>query len=346
MILMIVAAVLSYLLGWLVYRLLIRWGVVDRPNTRSSHSSPTARGGGIAILVVLLPLTTWAVGTKEESIILLVLLGATAMLAVVSFTDDLWSLHAPVRFGFHVLAAGAVVFALGWPDSGFPATVGWPGAAGSWIGFLVSAVWIAGYTNAFNFMDGINGLAAGQAVVTGAGTALLGGLALSDFAAAPVLVSCVVAGAAAGFLPHNFPRARMFMGDVGSVTVGFLLASVALWLVHVGGRELLVPLLLLHANFVFDTGITLVRRILRGERFCQPHREHFYQRLVRAGRSHAFVTTIELILQAQVVVLLVVYLQSDAALKWYIGAAVVACWLAFFFYADMCFRGSQGVTVR
>lgn len=137
----------------------------------------------------------------------------------------------------------------------------------------------------------------------------------------------------------------MFMGDVGSVTLGFLLASVAVWLVEIGGRQLVVPLVLLHANFVLDTGITLFRRVLRGEHFSQSHREHFYQRLVRAGKSHSFVTTVELVLQAGVVILLLVYLQSDASLRWYIGMAVIACWLAFFSYADACFRRSQRATV-
>jgi hypothetical protein len=114
----------------------------------------------------------------------------------------------------------------------------------------------------------------------------------------------------------------------------------------VGGWELIVPLALLHANFVLDTGITLVRRVLRGERFNRPHREHFYQRLVRAGKSHAFVTMVELFLQAQVVVLLVVFMQSDMSKKWYIALTVVAYWLAFFCYAEACFRGSQRNVVR
>jgi UDP-N-acetylmuramyl pentapeptide phosphotransferase/UDP-N-acetylglucosamine-1-phosphate transferase len=238
------------------------------------------------------------------------------------------------------------LFALTRPELGIGGVVNWMGAVGPWFGLMLSAVWMTGYANAFNFMDGINGLAAGQAATTGAGMALLGGLALGDFGATPVLVSCVIAGAAAGFLPHNFPRARMFMGDVGSVTLGFLLASVALWLVKAGGRELIVPLALLHANFILDTGITLVRRILRGQPFDQAHREHFYQRLVRSGKSHVFVTTLQMVLQALVIVLLVVFVRSGVTLKWYIAATVIAIWLAFFCYAEACFRRSQQANVQ
>lgn len=295
---------------------------------------------------VTLALGAVAAGTQEPRIVVAVLLGTAAMLAAVSFKDDLKPLPALVRFGFHGLAACAILFALGGTASGIDEVLDWMGPAGPWIGLILSAVWITGYTNAFNFMDGINGIAAGQAAVTGTGMALLGGLALGDFAAPPVCLSIVIAGAAAGFLPHNFPHARMFMGDVGSVPLGFLLASLTLWLAKVGGSELVLPLVLLHANFVLDAGITLVRRILRGERFHQPHREHFYQRLVRSGKSHSFVTAMELLLQGLVVAILFVFMQSGATQKWYIAAAVVSLWLVFFGYAEACFRRAQRAAVQ
>jgi UDP-N-acetylmuramyl pentapeptide phosphotransferase/UDP-N-acetylglucosamine-1-phosphate transferase len=133
----------------------------------------------------------------------------------------------------------------------------------------------------------------------------------------------------------------MFMGDVGSVSLGFVLASVALWIMSLGGWELIVPLGLLHANFVLDSGITLLRRVLRGERLNQAHREHFYQRLVRAGKSHYFVTSAEMALQAVVVGLLVLFIKSGTAERWYIAITIVTVWLAFFRYAEVCFCGSQ-----
>ena len=205
----------------------------------------------------------------------------------------------------------------------------------------------AGYANAFNFMDGINGIAAGQAVVTGIGTALLGGLALEGFPNAPVLLSLVVAGAAAGFLPHNFPKARMFMGDVGSAPLGFLLAALAVWLAKIAGWWLIVPIALLHANFVLDTGITLGRRIFRGERWYEAHREHFYQRLVRTGKGHTLVTLLEMGLQCVVLGLLTLYIFSGASARLILAVVVITIWLSFFAWAEICFSmflAEQGQT--
>jgi hypothetical protein len=125
-----------------------------------------------------------------------------------------------------------------------------------------------------------------------------------------------------------------------------VLASLALWIIKVGGWELIVPLALLHANFVLDSGLTLLRRVRRGERFNQAHREHFYQRLVRAGKSHGFVTIAEMVLQAVVVGLLVLFIRSGTVERWYIAITIVTVWLAFFRYADVRFCGSQRTAER
>jgi UDP-N-acetylmuramyl pentapeptide phosphotransferase/UDP-N-acetylglucosamine-1-phosphate transferase len=191
-------------------------------------------------------------------------------------------------------------------------------------------------------MDGINGLAAGQAIVTGLGMALLGSVVSgqSSMVSPPVLLSLVIAGACAGFLPHNFPKARMFMGDVGSAPLGFLLAALVVWIARDYGWWLLIPLGLLHANFVLDTGLTLARRILRGERWYEAHREHFYQRLIRAGKSHPFVTGVEMALQGVVLGLMVLYLYASAPVRAGLIALVILMWLAFFAYCERLFRRS------
>lgn len=337
MITLVVAAVLCYMAGWPVYVALIRYRVIDRPNERSSHSRTTARGGGVAIILAVLLVAVFGRHDGGASAVLAVLLGATIVLAVVSFVDDLRSIPASIRFGCHGLAALSVLAVLEWPSLRLGLTsecaVELPVALGMGLAFL----WIAGYTNAFNFMDGINGIAAGQAVVTGIGTALLGGLVLEDFHSAPVRLSLVVAGAAAGFLPHNFPNARMFMGDVGSAPLGFLLAALAVWLAKIAGWWLVVPMALLHANFVLDTGITLVRRIFRGERWYKAHREHFYQRLVRAGKGHTLVTTLEMGLQCVVLGLLTLYIHVGASFRLILVVAVMVIWLSFFAWAEICF---------
>ncbi|MGO8697826.1 MAG: hypothetical protein ACLQVY_08940 [Limisphaerales bacterium] len=315
--------------------------MVDKPNTRSSHSVSVVRGGGIAIaggaaLLVFLGLPLqWEVTSG-------VLLGALAI-GIVSFRDDIKSVGAAIRFGCHSVAAMAALVVLdvsslrlGLDSVGYP----WPAVSFVW---LLGFIWVVGYTNAFNFMDGINGLAAGQAVVTGFGMALLGGLTLHGYNCAPVLWSMAIACAALGFLPHNVPQARMFMGDVGSAPLGFCLAVIVLWLAMDAGIWLLIPLLLLHANFVLDTGITLLRRILMGECWYAPHREHFYQRLIRSGMSHSAVTGLEMALQSVVLGLMVLYVHASVPLRAGLIAVVILVWLAFFAFCERSFRVSNNV---
>jgi phospho-N-acetylmuramoyl-pentapeptide-transferase len=133
----------------------------------------------------------------------------------------------------------------------------------------------------------------------------------------------------------------MFMGDVGSAPLGFWLAVLSLWLAQSAGWWLLVPLVLLHANFVLDTGITLLRRILRGERWYEAHREHFYQRLIRSGKSHVFVTGWEMALQGLVLGLMVLYLHASVPGRAGLIAVVILVWLAFFAYCEPLFRSSN-----
>ena len=326
------------LCGWPVRRLLIRWQVIDRPNERSSHEHPTARGGGIGFVAIILLSAILLLGQGGADRPLAFLCTAGGLLALVSFVDDLKSLPVVVRFGCHAAAALSALWALDWPSL-------WIGLGPEdglrlpWLlGLLVMFLWITGYTNAFNFMDGINGIAGGQAAVTAGGSALLVGLASEQWGSTPVLFALTVAGAAAGFLPHNFPRARMFMGDVGSAPLGFLLAVLVIWSARDHGWWLLLPLALLHANFVLDTAITLLRRILRGESWYHAHREHFYQRLIRSGKSHAYVTLWEMGLQVGVLGALVLYLHVGAAARIGLIGLVLGLWATFFTYCEFTFR--------
>jgi UDP-N-acetylmuramyl pentapeptide phosphotransferase/UDP-N-acetylglucosamine-1-phosphate transferase len=335
----ILIAVVSYLLGFPVAKILARLGAVDKPNSRSSHSVPVVRGGGVAVVLALLAGMTLAGKALLDGspTIMLAVLG----LAAVSFVDDLKSVGSAIRFGCHLAAAVLAIAVLNLaqatvgfaPEASYPAPLilTWP----------LAVLWIAGYTNAFNFMDGINGIAGGQAAITGIGMALLAGLAGGQSNSMPAVWSLALVGATLGFLPHNFPQARMFMGDVGSAPIGFLLAVLTLWLAKTVGWWLLVPLVLLHANFVLDTGITLVRRICRGERWYDAHREHFYQRLIRSGKSHPFVTGLEMALQIVVLGLMVLYLHASLPMRVGLAALVILIWLAFFAFCERSFRRSN-----
>jgi UDP-N-acetylmuramyl pentapeptide phosphotransferase/UDP-N-acetylglucosamine-1-phosphate transferase len=340
------AAMASFLLGFAVYPLLERRRIVDEPGPRSSHQRPTVRGGGIGIMLALLG-GGGALLAFHGGATLIVLLSCALGLAAVSFIDDARRLPVWVRFGCHALAALAVLLVLSWTIPSVELSPGWQLTIPPAVSLVVCFLWLAGYTNAFNFMDGINGIAAGQAVITAAGCGLLAALATGKWTATPVLFAFVIAGAAAGFLPHNFPRARMFMGDVGSVPLGFLLAALVLWMARDGSPALLLPLALLHGNFVFDTAFTLCRRTLRGEKLYHAHKEHFYQRLNQSGKSHAFVTGWEMAVQGVVLALLVLYVRCQwVSARVLLITAIVLLWAAFFWLCERAFRRSEAGRAR
>lgn len=321
--------VLSIALCAVARPLLRRAGVVDKPNARSSHTVPTVRGLGVGIVSAIL--IGWGASDAWSSPVILTLAVAGLVLSVVSFMDDMKPLSSLFRFGCHALAAVAtlVVVMQAWHDR--------PAAGLLAVVLPVGFLFVAGYTNAFNFMDGINGIAGFQGLLTGLGTAaimIVDGATWND---PPVIVALVLAGACAGFLPHNFPKARGFMGDVASATLGYWLASAVLWGVAVRGWHLLIPLALLHANFILDTGVTLVRRKRRGEKLSQAHREHFYQRLVRSGSTHTAVTLAEAAGQVVVIGLMVVSLGAPTSVKALCYLAVFVLWGVFFLKAEKRF---------
>jgi Fuc2NAc and GlcNAc transferase len=325
----LVAAGASFFFCFPTRRLLVDRGVIDQPNARSSHLVPVARGGGIAVLSAFF--LVGAVALNATWSLALTALAAL-LLAVVSFVDDLRSLRPLLRLAVHAAAALVALCAL---YSGRLAVLS-PGATVCVVG--VGFLWIIGYTNAFNFMDGINGIAGMQIVTTGVGTAIVG-LAAGGHPEDPAIVlSIVLAGAGAGFLPHNFPRVRMFLGDVGSAPIGFCLAVLSFWLARDLGWWLLGAFALLHANFVLDTSFTLARRIWRRERCFEPHREHFYQRLLRAGKSHQFITGWEGLLQVFVAILVVAAVRMSWTVRIIMFGIVCTVWTIFFAYAELEFR--------
>lgn len=323
--LVFVAAAASYVACWLVLAGLRRWSVMDVPNARSSHSQPTPRGGGIGIMVTFVVGAVWLApsGGGGDAEMVAALVGA---LAVLSFLDDKLDLSWRLRLGGHLLAAvvGAVWFR---PELG----------AWSWVLVPVLVLLLAGHGNAFNFMDGVNGIAMAQTVIAGLGLACLAGGQEGDETVATLAL--LLAGAAAGFGPHNFPRARMFMGDVGSVPLGVGLMLLSAWLARDRGLATWVPLLAIHSGFVLDTGFTLLRRWRRGDRLHEAHREHFYQRLVRAGWSHVAVTSSFAAASATVGVGAVALHGLQVAPAWTL-LLLVGVWGAYFSVAERVFRRS------
>ena len=317
-----ISALASYVIGFGVLHLLRVWQVVDNPNARSSHKAPTPRGGGLGILAIFLAgaaLTAWLT-VSDMSWLVMVIAG---LLAMVSFMDDRRPLPWWGRLGCQLFAALVVSMAM---LRGF-------NLEEMGLGVLL-LVLLVGYSNAFNFMDGINGLAAGQAAISAAGMASLGVLGGVPPGHPAVLLSVILAGAAAGFLPHNFPHARMFMGDVGSVPLGFVLMLLTAWLAQAGGQWLWIPLGALHVGFILDTGVTMLRRALRGAKLYEAHREHFYQRLVRAGRTHVTVTGMQIGMSVVVLTMLMVVTASRRELLPLAAATTTIGWIAYFVYCE------------
>ncbi len=271
------------LLSAAVVRLMIAVRVMDRPDGRKAHHLPTPKGGGIGIVVAFLVgigvLYQFAEFARLADPYFLGVIEASVAIAVVAFLDDLYDWNFTVKLAAQVLAAlVAVGSGLYLRDYRVP-YVG-PLPVG-WLGPPATLFWLLFATNAMNFIDGLNGLAGGVALIA---AGFLAGIAATHDGWFAYAASLLLAAGIAGFLPFNFPRARIFMGDVGSQFCGFMLAVLAVVASRFQGLEmsfLLVPMLL--SGVLFDVGFTLVRRAVAGERLTAPHRGHLYQIAQRAG---------------------------------------------------------------
>lgn len=278
--------------------------LVDAPNHRSSHALPTPRGGGLGIVLAGVVSGGWLVLEQASANARLsVVLVLSLLIAVVGLWDDIRSLPATVRFGVQVLVCASLLVVWG----GLPSVVFFgslsvrdeiafrflPMAAGGVVGWLFSAlVLLAGvwWINLFNFMDGIDGIAGQQAVFMLVAAAVLVVIGHPEAISHPVWVwMACLAAATVGFLFLNWPPARIFMGDVGSTYLAFMIVFFSLASVRAGWLSYPVWLILA-AVFVTDATVTLLRRMVQGERWHEAHRTHAYQRLARRWGGHRPVT--------------------------------------------------------
>ena len=259
--------------------LVLRTGVLDRPNVRSSHTRLTATMGGVGIMAGL-----WAgiaVGQGLFGILAFptwkAFLGSTAVLVLLAYDEvrpmgRLSKLAVQVGAGVLLVTYGVVLQRITLPAVG--------GVDLGWMGYPITLIWLVGLQNLYNFMDGIDGIAALEALLV---AGMLAGLAAAvNLPALPVIAA--LAGACLGFLVWNLPPARIFMGDVGSNFLGFGLGAMA-----VVGEEAGIPFwiaALFLGAFLYDSLYTILRRLLRGENITVAHRIHLYQRLVELGWTH------------------------------------------------------------
>lgn len=310
-ILFFLAGILSAGVTWLLTSSRLRRHLMDHPNERSLHDTPTPRIGGIGICagVLLAFIAMAALGLTLPSTFAF-LSGGALIVLVISFIDDVRSLSVAFRIPFHFISAGALFVAglslerilIGGVVIGLPETVG----------VIVSVLYVVWMVNLYNFMDGMDGFAGGMSLI---GFGVFALLAADQGSAVIAAISASISGAALGFLLFNFPPAKVFMGDVGASTLGFFAAGLSLW----ADRHDVVPLwlsVLIFSPFIADATVTLFRRAFNRERIWQAHRDHYYQKLVRLGWGHRKTVIAEYLLMLTVGASALVAIRIEPAGHW------------------------------
>jgi UDP-N-acetylmuramyl pentapeptide phosphotransferase/UDP-N-acetylglucosamine-1-phosphate transferase len=296
--------------AWLARRYALRRNLVDLPGERRSHSVPTPRSGGIGIVVAVLAGGGLLLLRHEAAPVLGFALSGLAVVAGIGLADDHRSLSPWLRLGVQALAAGLLAFGawLTWHDA-------WLSVAAFGSAMVLTNVW--------NFMDGIDGIAASQAMFVALAIAISGFAGWITWIAAGLLAACL------GFLPFNFPKARLFLGDVGSGAIGFLLAVLLVSALAGAGPRSCAMWLLLPSAFLIDASLTLGGRLLRGEPWWRPHALHAYQRWARQAGSHVPVTLAYAAWTALACVLALLlrgqeyFVMLAASVAWYIAGAAI-----------------------
>ena len=281
--------ILSYFGVLLIRRYAERRQMLDHPNERSSHITPTPRGGGLAMVVLVTGAGIWAMRKAELSHALVYLIGG-AVIACLGWRDDIRPLSVRVRFAVQGLVAAVSIYGLGYFKT---VTIPLFGELQlGVVGVIITFLWIIGLTNAYNFMDSIDGIAGGVAFAGGLGWALLASNMRNDLV---FWIALAIAASSLGFLGHNWHPAKIFMGDVASTFLGYTFAVLPLLSADQGGDALMLGTLLMW-TFIMDAGVTFIRRVLNRENVLAAHRTHLYQRLVIGGYSHAAVSVLYLAL--------------------------------------------------
>jgi UDP-N-acetylmuramyl pentapeptide phosphotransferase/UDP-N-acetylglucosamine-1-phosphate transferase len=284
--LFIALAILSYLGVWIIRRYAERRQLLDHPNERSSHSMPTPRGGGLAIVLLVTGTGIWFMREADWSRDLVYIVCAV-VIAFLGWRDDTHSLSPRVRFAVQGLVAAASIWGLGYFSS---VTIPLFGKLQlGVVGVVITFLWIIGLTNAYNFMDGIDGMAGGVAFAAGLGWVLLTSNIPYLANSFVFWIALAIAAGSLGFLGHNLHPAKIFMGDVASTFLGYSFAVMPLMAANEEGDALMLGTLLMW-TIIMDAGVTFIRRAVNREKLLAGHRDHVYQRLVIGGYTHSQVS--------------------------------------------------------
>lgn len=318
--------ILSLMGTHLFKRIAYRFQIMDIPNIRSSHSLPTPRGGGVAVffsfyIVLFFTLLFFEKGIFDLKWVWALVLGGMVV-SLSGFMDDVKKLSPLLRL-LAQFVAGLVLVLSGLYFKSIEIPFWKEIALGNW-GIFLALIWVVWIINLYNFMDGIDGLAAGVGMIAAIFFSLVAGKTGNDLIS---LSGVILAGCSAGFLFHNFPPAKIFLGDIGSSLIGFLFAGFSL----IGNNHLKEPLpiwvpILLLGSFIFDTGVTLLKRILKREKWFMAHRSHYYQRLTDLHLNHRQVSLIEYGLAIFLGFSSLIYVKANPILR----GCLLTGWVLFF----------------
>ena len=298
--------VIAYFWVDLIRTWLIKHQIFDLPNERSSHTIPTPRGGGLVVVAITLLVTlVVTILTKEWKVGGVFILTGFCV-AWVGWTDDTKKLSSKLRFFFQGLIAVVTILGLGYFHSVTIPLIG--EVQLGYVGILITILWIVGLMNAYNFMDGIDGMSGSVALTASLGWMLFLGIN-GQFSSLLFWIALAIAASSLGFLGHNWPPARIFLGDVASTFLGFSFAVLPLLSVDKVDNAFLLGVIVMWA-YILDTLITFIRRLIKGERVFSAHRSHVYQRLVISGYQVSSITSLYLLFTSLGIVLAYAWIQS------------------------------------
>ena len=330
---MLLLLLLTLLTAFLVSYFLIRYkntvGVFANPNERTLHDSPTPRTGGIAIVLSII---TYSFLIYPIDNTFMFIISGLILVALISFVDDMHTISPVIRLIIHFLASFTLI------KAGFTITsvdvAGYKINLPAGLGGLVTTLFIIWLINLYNFMDGIDGIAAGMAI---SGFTTFAVIAYIAGNIEYMAVCLVLASASLGFLIFNFPPAKIFMGDIGASSLGFLLAAMSLW----AYKENIFPIVvsvIAFSPFIIDATVTIIIRIMKKERVWEAHNNHYYQRLVKSGLGHRDAVLWEYGLMLISAIIAVVYFLADDNDRIYLLAIYVTLYSGAIFWVHRVTR--------
>jgi UDP-N-acetylmuramyl pentapeptide phosphotransferase/UDP-N-acetylglucosamine-1-phosphate transferase len=311
---------ISYLGVSYFIRIAWKYQILDKPNERSSHSTPIPLGGGVVIVLIVLSMGAWVANEIDWKRSLIYIISASIM-AWMGWRDDVRSLPAAFRMVVQSLIAIVSIWGMGYFK-----VVAIPMFGDMQLGvfgIIITFLWIVGLTNAYNFMDGIDGMAGGVALVAALGWMWLSSDTETWFV---FWVALAIASSCLGFLGHNWSPARVFMGDVGSTFLGYTFAVLSLVSADQGGDALLIGTLLMW-TVIMDSFVTFLGRLIKRENVFTGHRSHLFQRLVRVGYKHSTISLFYMILTAVAGLLAFLWSQGDQVAPLLIFFGLPAIWI-------------------